>query len=178
VRRWTTARLIIFAVAAALLVGALAAVDFIKSGLFDVAASKPHTKLTEWATHETMIHSVRRHARGIQVPRQAGWPQVSSGFCEYEEHCVMCHGAAGVSRQQWVNGMTPDPPYLLDATERWRPNELFWIVKHGIKMTGMPAWRETLTDQQIWNVVAWLQASRKLPPQSYARLRSQRRCRG
>jgi mono/diheme cytochrome c family protein len=53
---------------------------------------------------------------------------------------------------------------------------LFWIVKNGIKMTGMPSWRDNLSDAQIWNVVAWLEASTKLPPQTYVQWRASRRC--
>jgi mono/diheme cytochrome c family protein len=98
------------------------------------------------------------------------------GFCTYEAHCVACHGAAAVAREQWVNGLEPDPPYLLDATSHWKPRELFWIVKNGIKMTGMPSWRESLTDRQIWDVVAWLEATRQLPPQTYVRWRAEGRC--
>ena len=68
--------------------------------------------------------------------------QAIRGLCAYETHCVACHGAAAVGRVRWVNGLNPEPPYLLDATKRWSPSQLHWIVRNGIKMTGMPAWRE------------------------------------
>jgi mono/diheme cytochrome c family protein len=74
--------------------------------------------------------------------------------------------------------MEPSPPYLLDTTANWTPPQLFWIVKNGIKMTGMPAWRDSMSDEQIWDVVGFLEAERRLPPQSYAALRSRRMCRG
>jgi mono/diheme cytochrome c family protein len=163
------------ALALALLVP-LGAVAFVKSGLFNVGASKPHTKLAEWLTHETMIHSVRRHASGIAAPPNATAQQVRAGFCLYETHCVACHGAAAVARDQWVSGLEPSPPYLLDATSRFTPAELFWIAKNGIKMTGMPSWRDSLTDRDIWNVVAWIEASTRLPPQTYARWSSATWC--
>ena len=154
----------------------LAALAFVKSGIYNVAASQPHTKFTEWLTHETMIHSVRSHAKGITAPASVTADQVVRGFCTYETHCVACHGAAAVARQDWVNGMEPQPPYLLDAKHVWKPRELFWIVKNGIKMTGMPSWRDSLTDEEIWNVVAWLKASGELPPQTYLRWRAEPRC--
>ena len=156
----------------------LGAVAFIKSGLFDVAASKPHTKLTYWVTHETMIHSARRHAAGIAAPGAFAVPRVVGGFCTYETHCVACHGAAGIAREQWVGGLMPQPPYLLDATSQWTPPQLFWIVKNGIKMTGMPSWRDSMSDRQIWDVVAFIEAQRALPPQTYARWRAWRLCGG
>jgi mono/diheme cytochrome c family protein len=68
--------------------------------------------------------------------------------------------------------MNPDPPYLLDATRLWKPRELHWIVENGIKMTGMPAWRDTLSGQQITDVVAYLEAMPQMPPQSYLRWRN------
>jgi mono/diheme cytochrome c family protein len=149
---------------------------FVKSGIYNVAASHPHTKLTEWITHETMIHSARRHASSIEAPRAFTAGQVVAGFCRYETHCVACHGAAAVAREQWVSGMEPSPPYLLDATSKWTPSELFWIVKNGIKMTGMPSWRDSMSDAQIWEVVGFLEASRRLPPQVYDRWRALRMC--
>jgi mono/diheme cytochrome c family protein len=154
----------------------LGAWTYVKSGLYNVGASKPHTKFTEWLTHETMIHSVRSHAKGILAPQSATTDQVVRGFCTYETHCVACHGAAAVARQHWVSGLEPQPPYLLDATHVWKPRELFWIVKNGIKMTGMPAWRDSLTDGQIWDVVAWLEATGQLQPQTYVRWRAEGRC--
>ena len=151
---------------------------FIKSGVFNVAASHPHTKFTEWITHETMIHSVRRHASDIDPPAYAAAAQVEAGFCAYETHCVACHGAPAVAREQWVGGLEPQPPYLIDATSHWTPQQLFWIAKNGIKMTGMPSWRDSMLDGQIWQVVAFIEAMRTLPPQTYLQWRARRMCSG
>src|SRR4051794_472949 len=101
---------------ACLILGAAAAFGYVKSGLYDVAAFKRHTKFTEWLTHETMTHSVNRHATTIVAPARFTPDQVVAGFCQYETHCVACHGAAGVGRQQWANGLEPAPPYLLDVS--------------------------------------------------------------
>ena len=156
----------------------LGAFAVIKSGLYNVAASHPHTKLTEWITHETMIHSVRRRAAGIEAPAAFSDAQLVRGFCTYETHCVACHGAAAVAREQWVSGLEPSPPYLLDTTSRFTPQQLFWIAKNGIKMTGMPSWRDSLSDAQIWEVVGFIEAMRRLPPQTYVQWRSRRMCGG
>jgi mono/diheme cytochrome c family protein len=157
--------------------GVLSAFAYVKSGLFNVAASRPHTAFTEWVTHETMIHSVRRRAQGVADPPQRfGAVQVIAGFCQYEAHCVACHGAAGVARAQWVSGLEPAPPYLLDVHQRFQPRELFWIVRNGIKMTAMPAWRDSMSDGEIWNTVAYLEASAKMPPQTYVNWRRVARC--
>jgi len=176
VRRSLLQHIAIGAIIAVVFLMPLGVFGYVKSGVYDVAASKPHTKFTEWLTHETMIHSVRSHAKGIEAPATASAAQVIRGFCAYETHCVACHGAAGVPRQRWVSGMEPQPPYLLDAADRWKPRELFWIVKNGIKMTGMPSWRDELSDAQVWDLVAWLEATRQLPSQTYVRWRADRRC--
>ncbi|MDB5693874.1 MAG: hypothetical protein JWO81_2937 [Alphaproteobacteria bacterium] len=149
---------------------------FIRSGAFDVAASKPHSLLTYWITQATMTHSVKLHARDIAAPTPFTAGQVIAGFCAYETHCVMCHGAPSVARQPWVNGMTPDPPYLIDAPQRWRPAELFWIIRHGVKMTAMPAWEASMSDRETWNVVAFLEAAPNRQPGLYTKMRQAGLC--
>ena len=175
-RWWNVAKPILIAGVACVALGLGGAFAYVKSGVYNVGASKPHTNFTWWLTNETMIHSVKRHSSSIQAPPQFTAAQVAAGFCAYESHCVACHGAAGVARQQWVSGMEPQPPYLLDAPRRFTRSELFWIVKNGIKMTGMPSWKNELSDPEIWNVVAWLDAGTKLPAETYARWRGERRC--
>jgi mono/diheme cytochrome c family protein len=169
-------RPLLLAALATAALGALAGFGYVKSGIYDVGASKPHTKFTEWLTHETMTHSVRSHAKGIAAPSRFTAAQVERGFCQYEAHCVACHGAAAVPRERWASGMEPAPPYLVDAAEKWKPRELFWIARNGIKMTGMPSWRNSMSDAQIWDVVAWLEATRQLPPQTYVEWRREGRC--
>ena len=148
----------------------LAAFAYIKSGIYNVGASSPHTKLTEWITHETMIHSVRSHARDIVEPPSAEATQVRRGFCEYETHCVACHGASAVARERWASGLEPAPPYLIDATQRFRSRELFWIAKNGIRMTGMPAFGSTHKDEEIWKVVAFVQRLPTVTEEDYAKM--------
>jgi mono/diheme cytochrome c family protein len=153
-------------------VAILAACLFIRSGLFDVAASKPHSALIYWIVKTTMIHSVKRHARGISPPAPFTAAQAAAGFCAFETHCVMCHGALSVGRQTWVNGMTPDPPYLADAPQRWTPGELFWIIRNGVKMTAMPAWQTRLSERDTWNLVAFLEGPPNRQPGVYVRMRA------
>ena len=175
-RLWNLAKPLLLAALAGIPLALFAAFLFVKSGIYDVGAAQPHTKFTEWLTHETMIHSVKRHSKGIETPGAFTQKEVAAGFCAYETHCVACHGAAAVARQQWAGGMEPAPPYLLDISQRFSRQQLFWIVKNGIKMTGMPSWQSELPDVEIWNVVAWLEASAKLPPQTYVQWRAEKRC--
>jgi mono/diheme cytochrome c family protein len=151
---------------------------FVRSGIYDVGASKRHSKFTEWITHDTMVHSVRKEARGIVPPATTSASQLAAGFCSYETHCVACHGAAAVPREAWVSGLEPQPPYLLDVTQRFTPSELFWIVRNGIKMTAMPAWQETMSERETWDVVAFLETMPKMNSADYLRLRGRVRCGG
>jgi mono/diheme cytochrome c family protein len=176
VGRWKTALDHGVAIAAAGAILGLGAIAFAYSGLFEVEASKPHSWLIDWTTKTTMTHSVRRHAIGIEAPATASSEQVIDGFCQFEKHCVACHGAPAVPRESWANGMTPDPPYLVDARSKWRPRELYWIVRNGIKMTGMPAWEREMSQQQTWDVVAFLGAMPKLPSGTYVSWRAAGLC--
>ena len=97
-RREQLLHILLGAMIALALIVPLAVFAYVRSGLYNVGASRPHTKFTEWITHETMIHSVRGHARSIVAPASSNDAQVKRGFCQYETHCVACHGASAVAR--------------------------------------------------------------------------------
>src|SRR5581483_6083434 len=111
----------------------------------------------------------------VDAPSAFTPAQVLQGAALYDRNCVSCHGAPGVARADWTNGMTPSPPYLIDAPRRWSRPELYWIVSNGVKMTAMPAWSETLSHAQLWDVVAFLEAQPYLSSQDYARMKCFRR---
>jgi mono/diheme cytochrome c family protein len=148
---------------------ALAVVCF---GFFNTTASTPHPALIAWATHMTMKNAVRRNAGKMPSPPQFTPANVQHGFGLYDAHCAMCHGGPGVPRAPWISGMTPAPPFLLDTARQWTPNELYWIVRHGVRMTGMPAWDQTLSTGDVWDVVAFLEALPGYTAADYARARS------
>ena len=149
----------------------VAGLGVVFSGVYDVAASRPHGALITWVTHTAFIHAVRLRARRVASPPPATPADVQAGLQAYVQDCEPCHGGPGVGRAAWTNGLTPPPPYLLDASQRWSPRELYWIVRHGAKMTAMPAWGEDKTDAEIWRIVDFLEASPRLSARDYARLR-------
>ena len=78
-----------------------------------------------------------------------------------ERGCVNCHGAPGVNWAKFSEGLRPDPPDLKELVDELRPQELFWVVKHGIHMTGMPSFGLIeMPDREIWTIVAFV---KKLP---------------
>ena len=143
-----------------LLLAVVAGVIVMFSGVINVAATNPHNAMTEMVLSTTMDNSVRYHAKGITAPLLDDERMVMAGFRHYREMCVGCHLAPGVNSTEIRKGLLPEPPKLQKAVEEWKPAELFWVIKNGVKMTGMPAWGPTHSDEKIWTMVAFLE---KLP---------------
>ncbi len=140
---------------------------FIYSGVYNVAATAPHTRLTEWVLSTAMKHSVRRHARGIKPPPLSDSSLAQRGFHHYREMCVTCHGAPGASPSEIGKGLNPHAPELSEEVQEWTEAELYWITKHGIKMSGMPAFGPTHDEDELWAIVAFLKQLPSLSPEGY-----------
>ena len=156
------------AVLACIGLGALAPVEF---GLYDTAATAPHPKPISWALHTTFNRSVALRSQGVPDPPQFSSAQVQAGFQDYVKSCEMCHGGPGVSRAEWVRGLEPTPPFLLGAGYTYTPSQLDWILENGVKMSAMPACGESRSHQQIWDIVAFLEALPNISPAQYADMR-------
>jgi mono/diheme cytochrome c family protein len=117
----------------------------------------------------TMRNSVRLRSRNI-VPPPLDNPQlVQRGALCFRDKCVQCHGGPGVSQGDIGKSMQPLPGPLVDARQHWDARQLYWITRHGIRMSGMPAWEFRLSDQDLWAVVAFVQVLPDLSPQDFAR---------
>jgi len=150
--------------------GVIAAAGFIVvlTGAYDVAATSPHTPAMRWALNSTMQNSVRRQASDITAPATLTEAQARRGYRHYSESCVYCHGAPGADPTDWSGGMLPEPPYMPDAAKEWSDALIFWIVKHGIKMSGMPAFGAHVPDDGIWDIVAFVRRLPDMTPEAYA----------
>jgi cytochrome c553 len=113
---------------------------------------------------------VKTHATLVQVPPLDSPDLVRLGAGHFHGGCAYCHGAPGMPVNPVAGRMLPPPPPLSDATVSWAMGELFWIVKHGIKYTGMPAWVAQQRDDEVWAVVAFLRQLPNLTPQQYREL--------
>jgi mono/diheme cytochrome c family protein len=154
-----------------LAVVALAAMAFIFSGAYDVAASTPDTGVVDWALRTTQHRSVHRRAEQVQAPSGLDDPDlIRTGLIEYHEMCVVCHGAPGVPISPIGQGLNPSPPLLADEAAEEEAGELFWITKNGIKMTGMPAFGVTHSDEELWAIVAFMKKMGSLSPEEYQRM--------
>jgi mono/diheme cytochrome c family protein len=149
---------------AAALVGAAA----VYGGLYDVAATTQHWQLTHTLLETAMRHSVRLRARDIAEPPLADERMALRGAGCFRDKCVQCHGAPGVAQGDVGKSMQPLPGPLVDAPRHWRARELYWVARHGIKMSGMPAWQFRLADQELREVVAFMQRLPDLNAAQYA----------
>jgi mono/diheme cytochrome c family protein len=153
-----------------LVVAAAAAGTVLYAGLYDISATDQHLAPTYWLLDTSMRRSIKRRAEGIEVPDLAAPASVQAGAFLYRQHCLQCHGAPGVAPEPFALGMTPVPVPLVHTARTWSPAEMFWVIKEGIKMTGMPAWKYRMSDEHIWSVVAFLPAMAQLTPEQYAKL--------
>ncbi len=126
-------------------------------GFYNISAMEKHNSLTLWAIETMKDNSIERHATDITTPGLSDSTMLSNGFAHFDNSCVQCHGAPGIGADEFAMGLYPEAPSLSDEIEEWNPAELFWITKHGIKMTGMPAFGDTHDDDHIWQMVAFLQ---------------------
>ncbi len=140
---------------------------YFRYGFYNVAASYPDRPAVASFLAYTADNSVSRHAAGIRVPSLDDPAMVASGANFYRHLCAECHGAPGGPPEDLAKGLNPAPPPLVESAGEWKPNELFWLTKHGVRMTGMPAWGPTHTDEEIWAMVAFLQRLPKLTPEEY-----------
>ena len=153
-----------------LVIVALSATAFVYSGWYNVAATEPHAQITRKVLEITMKNSVTARAKDIAVPDLSAPDMVKRGASHYSGNCAVCHGAPGVERGAIGKGLMPRPPNLAERAPHWNPAELYWIVKHGIRMTGMPAWGETHKEYDLWAIVSFLVRMPKLSAEDYRRL--------
>jgi mono/diheme cytochrome c family protein len=157
-----------FATFAALAALALAtATAVVAGGWYDVRATTQHTQPVYWLMETTLRRSVQRQARHIRPPPLDDPQQRLRGAACFRDKCVQCHGGPGVAPGDIGKSMQPLPGPLVDAARRWRAREIYWITRHGIRMTGMPAWEYRLDDTDLWAVVAFVVDLPGLSPQAY-----------
>ncbi len=156
--------------AAAAAVAAVLAIVVGASGIVPIKASSGHSALTYWALELGKRRSIATHTLGMEpLALDEPW-LVLKGAGHYHDGCRPCHGAPDLAPPRVTAAMTPQPPDLIDRIEVYDPRELFYIVKHGIKFTGMPAWPAQERDDEVLAVVAFLLQLPQLDANAYRRL--------
>ena len=164
-RRWLVAALL--GGTPIVLIGVLALAIY--AGLYDIAADEPHSQPVFWLMQMVRDRSIVAHATD-SVPVDLSNPKrIASGAVQYEEMCSTCHLAPGMKRTEISWGLYPRAPELRRGS-RLTSAEQFWVVKHGIKMTGMPSWGVTHDDELLWDIVAFLRKMPELTADEYQAL--------
>lgn len=156
----------------ALLAGALAVGGFLvaASGVVPIKASSGHWAVTRWFLQFSKSRSVATHTMGVKVPELKHERLVLKGAGHYETGCAPCHGSPGRARSAVADHMLPPPPRLHEIRSQRDPEELFYIIKHGIKFTGMPSWPSRQRDDEVWAMVAFILRLPELDGAGYQRL--------
>lgn len=159
-------RWFVFGVISTLVVLALGAGLFVSSGRYAIGADQPHLPMTLSLINALRDKSTEAAGKQVSVPSLDSPAQIADGAALYDAHCTGCHLTPGQAATGLSTGLYPQPPNLAkDGVDK--PGEAFWIIKHGIKLTAMPAWGKTQTDADIWNLVAFLQRVPKMTPAQY-----------
>jgi len=150
---------------AGLVVPALAFLLVGVAGLFPVAATPTPSHLEARLAGLFVRRSVAREARSIVVPPEPPEATLLQGMKAFRRNCAGCHGKFGAHSRWGTTSFYPRVPQFADEGSALGPAEMFVVVKHGIRGTGMAAWEVNLADEEIWSVVWFLQRMRALPPQ-------------
>ena len=153
-----------FVIVAALVLAGFAGI-FAYAGIYNIGADAPHSKAVYMALQSVRDRAIRHHSRDIVVPKNLRDPQrIATGAGLYTEMCSGCHLGPGVEPSEISQGLYPPAPQLSKGME-YSPAQQFWIIKHGVKLSAMPAWGRTHSDELIWDMVAFV---RSLPTMSAA----------
>jgi mono/diheme cytochrome c family protein len=150
-------------------VGVIGAGVFIESGFYDIGADDHHTKIVLAVIEQLRERSIGVRARTIEVPALEDPKRVAAGAERYAALCVGCHLAPGLTKSDIRSGLYPHPPSL--AQEEVRDSRrAFWTIKHGIKMSAMPAWGKSFDDAAIWDIVAFVRKMPEMTSETYQQL--------
>lgn len=146
-----------------------ATAGFVWSGMYNIGADDTHTRPVYSALQALRERSIEVRANKLQRPADLSDPaRIRQGAGNYNAMCTGCHLGPGMEDTELSKGLYPTPPNL--SKETVDAGKAFWVIKHGIKASGMPAWGKSMGDEYIWNMAAFLQALPKLTPEQYQAL--------
>src|SRR5580658_1366808 len=156
-------------VAATLVVLAIGAVVIVGSGVYNIGADDHHTKIVLSVITQLRNRSIAVRAHEIDIPDLNDPKRIAAGVQHYAALCIGCHLAPGVTKSDIRIGLYPHPPNLAEENID-DAQKAFWVIKHGIKMSAMPAWGKSLNDAAIWDIVSFVRQMPMMTPETYQQL--------
>jgi thiosulfate dehydrogenase len=135
-------------------------------GLYPIGADNPPGSLERSLAGRAMDVYASKHKPAGGNPVQLTPAALAAGAKDYEEHCAFCHGGARAKISPMRDKFNPPAPQLVNRIPHDDDAWLFWVTKHGVRMTGMPSWDGVMSDDEMWKVVAFIKHSDKLPPEA------------
>lgn len=140
------------------------------SGAYSTAATKQHFRITYAILELGLQYSVRAYSGNIVVPPLGKPEQIREGVQCFQQHCVQCHGAPGIARQDLGKGMLPSASAIAGTAREWPEAHLYYVTAKGVRMAGMPAWEYRMSSDALWSTVAFLKLLPELDVEGYQKL--------
>jgi thiosulfate dehydrogenase len=137
---------------------------YVKKGYVDFGADRQASFLERNLGMAAVDASTDRRAPDVKNPVSPTEENLVAGAQLYLNHCAGCHGVPSNRESQFSKSFFPVAPGFFKDTPDMPENQNFYIIEHGIRWTGMPAWNQTLSDGQVWQLVTFLSSMEKLPP--------------
>ena len=166
-------KIVIGTLAVTLIAGLVAGLLIIQAGMFNVSTTWQDPAVWRWLLTTVREESIERRSAGIEIPDLAARAMITRGFQSYRDMCAGCHGKPGGAPSPLAQGLNPPPPDLSDPEYKESTREVFWVVKNGIRMTGMPGWGATHSDDALWDIVAFVNALPGITPAEYRAMESE-----
>lgn len=137
---------------------------YLSSGFLNTRADIPPSAFESKYAMKFLDASVDRHAPHGESPVRPTEANLMDGMHLYQDNCAMCHASPQHPEKKFGHPFYPPAPDFLEEAPDMEENQNFYIIKHGVRWSAMPAWGKTLSDQQIWTLVTFLSHMEKLPP--------------
>lgn len=145
---------------------------YLYMGYYNISANEPHMNFVEDIIHEVKENSIRHHTKDIIKPAISSEQTMSTGFQHYDSMCVQCHAAPGISESEISEGLYPGPPLFPDdLEEEMGIEQIYWITKNGIKLSGMPGFGTTHSEEELWAIAAFVNELPEISEQKYQELK-------
>ncbi len=142
----------------------LAAYCFVRFGFIDPRADIPEDTLEKTVAMPALDASVDRRAPELRNPVSASDENLVAGMRMYQTQCSSCHGDIGHKHGMLAEALYPRPPQFMEDAPDMPENQNYYILQHGIRLSGMPTWKQTYNEHQLWQITTFLSHMDKLPP--------------